>query len=624
MPAQRTIKTDSKQIAKLQKRPEDTLRESEKKYRDLVELMNDGLSTTDENFVFTFANRKFAEMLGYLPSEIIGRHITEFLDDENKEVMERQIATRKQGGESKYVITWTTKAGGKVDTLISPRAFFDENGNYTGSLGILTDITEQKRVEEELRASEEKYRTLAESSPDAIFIQNPDGEYLYINSTGAAFLGKKPDEIIGKNTVDIFPKQVIEHVLGKIRYVLDNNRPISFKSSFSYNKKPRYFSTTLSPIQDDNGNLVSLLGVAHDITDRELAAQQIAGLAKFPSENPYPVLRIKADGTILYSNDTGFALLNKWRRNIGELAPKDWYRLITEVIELNCNKIVEVKCKNRVFSFTIAPITEAGYVNLYGIDITERKQAEEDLRRYQHHLEDLVESRTAKLVKANRQLLQEIEQRKYLEKEILDISEREQRKIGQELHDSIGQQFAGIAFMTKVLEKKLAKKLPEEAATVAEIGKLVSETTVQARGLAKGLYPVDLSAVSFISALHELADTTKRLFGVNCDVECDDLITVQNSSIAVHLYRITQEAINNAIKHGKTKNIVIGLSCNSKTAALTIQSDGVDLPEVITRDKGMGLHIIEHRVDLIGGLLDIRKNPNGGTIVTCVFANAAN
>ena len=763
MQTQKTIKAKPKQIVKLhdssppplqQKQIEDTLRESEKRYRELVELMNEGLSTTDKNYIFTFVNKRFSEILGYQPDEIIGHHITEFFDDENKKVIEEQIAKRKQGCENQYDITWTTRDGQKVDTMISPRAFFDEQGNYEGSLGIFTDITErkktlrqiaeaetkyrtlveqipaityvaaldntsatiyvspqieaiigypaeefitnpqmwskqlhpddrqmvfekltrththnepfhceyrmftrkgqlewfrdeaivvkddkgnplflqgimlditeQKQTEEELEKSEQKYRTLAESSPDAIFILNEKGEYLYINSMGASFLGSKPTDIIGKNIARIFPKQAVENVLGKIQRVLDENKTIDFGLTIPFNKTPRYFSATLSPIQDEQGNMVSLLGVAHDITERKLAEQKIQNIAKFPSENPFPVLRIKSDGTILYTNNAGMHLLYKWGCRVGDTAPDDWRKLITEVLGSKKNKTIEAVCANRVFSFAVAPVTEAGYVNIYGADITERKEIEENLLRYQQRLEELVEARTIRLTKTNRQLLNEIEQRKRLEREILDISEREQRRIGQELHDSVGQQFTGIAFMTKVLEQKLIKKLPQEAAAAAEIAKLVNEATVQARALAKGLYPIDLSADSLTSALHELASTTKKLFSVNCDFICDNHILFDDGATAVHLYRITQEAINNAIKHGQTKNIKVTLNSCSDTSTLTVLSDGMDFPEEIESASGMGLHIMQHRADLIEGSLNIRKNNSGGTIVTCIFPNKQN
>jgi signal transduction histidine kinase len=265
----------------------------------------------------------------------------------------------------------------------------------------------------------------------------------------------------------------------------------------------------------------------------------------------------------------------------------------------------------------MAPVVDAHYVNIYGLDITERKQAEEDLRKYRQHLEELVGVRTGELTEANKLLLQEIEGRKRLEQEILDIGEREQRRIGQELHDSIGQQFTGIAFMTKVLTQKLSGKLPEEAADAAEIGDLVNQAMEQARSLAKGLHPVDLDAESLTSVLQELSATTEKLFAIRCTFKCDGAIAIDDTVVAVHLYRIAQEAINNAIKHGKAKHIEVRMDHGKNKSVLTVKNDGLDFPGMQVKSKGMGLQIMDHRAEMIGGTLDIRKTDDGGTIVTC-------
>jgi signal transduction histidine kinase len=354
--------------------------------------------------------------------------------------------------------------------------------------------------------------------------------------------------------------------------------------------------------------------------------QEVENLAKFPSENPHPVLRIAEDGTVVYANDAGSMLLRDWGSKVGEKAPEQWYKHILKTLEGGLNKEIEVVRldKSRIFSLTMAPIVDAGYVNVYGSDITERKRAEESLRRYQQRLEDLVQSRTAELRATNEKLVEEIESRKRLEKEILNISEREQRRIGQELHDSIGQQFTGIAFMTKVLEQKLAEKSPEAASDVAEIKELVHHAMYQMRSLARGLHPVDLDSGGLVSSIEELASTTEKLFDVQCSVRYDKSIAIDDAETATHLYRITQEAITNAIKHGEANNIKIELTPDGDRSVLKVENDGRDFPEELAgRSGGMGLQIMHHRADIIGGTIEIRKAAEGGTIFACTFANRA-
>jgi signal transduction histidine kinase len=268
----------------------------------------------------------------------------------------------------------------------------------------------------------------------------------------------------------------------------------------------------------------------------------------------------------------------------------------------------------------VAPVAETDYVNVYGIDITQRNKAEEALRSYREHLEELVQERTEELTRTNELLVQEIEQRKNLEREILNISEQEQRRIGQELHDSLGQQLTGIAFMTRVLAQKLEKKSISEADDVARISKLVNEAITQARGLARGLHPVDLDSGSLIGSLEEFASSTQRLFGIKCVFQYDRDVEVKETEKAVHIYRIVQEAVTNAIRHGNAKKIDIRLTGSDGKYTLVVENDGKDFPRKFEkRGTGIGLQIMDHRVDLIAGKLTIHKGSQGGAIVTCTF-----
>lgn len=350
--------------------------------------------------------------------------------------------------------------------------------------------------------------------------------------------------------------------------------------------------------------------------------QEIEILARLPAENPNPILRVASDGRLLYANEASRLLLSEWDCSMNRMVPDKWRRLIGEVYSSGLGRQLDAEIAGRILSFVVVPVISANYVNLYGIDVTERRHAEESLREYRHHLEELVQTRTAELTRANEKLVREIEERKRLEKEILNISEREQRRIGRELHDSIGQQFTGIAFMMKVLEQKLAHKLSDEAADAEEIKKLVNQAMDQARGLARGLHPVDLDSGSLTAALQELANTTEMMFGVRCDLKCDELVQMDNHETATHLYRISQEAITNAIKHGRAKNIRVQFASGSGRSILTIKNDGLDFPENLgTKTNGMGLQIMDHRADIIGAKLKISKAPEGGTIVSCEFGN---
>jgi len=215
--------------------------------------------------------------------------------------------------------------------------------------------------------------------------------------------------------------------------------------------------------------------------------------------------------------------------------------------------------------------------------------------------------------------IRDISERKHMEQAILEISAREQRRIGQDLHDGLGQHLTGIAFMTKVQEQRLAEKSLPEAVEAARIVRLVNEAIHKTRELAHGLLPVFSEGHGLMSALKRWAAEVEDLFHISCCLRLDGPVLVSDPNLATHLYRIAQEAVNNAIKHGKAKNIVISLLAGNGYGTLTIENDGSSLPESSADDSGMGLEIMNYRARMIGGLLKVESGEDRGVTIQCNF-----
>ena len=213
----------------------------------------------------------------------------------------------------------------------------------------------------------------------------------------------------------------------------------------------------------------------------------------------------------------------------------------------------------------------------------------------------------------------DITERKGLEEAILDISAREQRRIAQDLHDGLGQHLTGIAFMSKVLEEKLSDQSLPEAVEAAKIVKMVNEAIDNTRQLARGLHPVAAEPLGLMSALKKWANEVEELFHISCSFQCEKALPIHDVNLATHLYRIAQEAANNAIRHGKSKSILIRLAGKNGTGTLTIQDDGEGFAKTPAGQPGVGLSIMNYRADMLGGSLKVQPNESRGITVTCMF-----
>ena len=232
------------------------------------------------------------------------------------------------------------------------------------------------------------------------------------------------------------------------------------------------------------------------------------------------------------------------------------------------------------------------------------------LRSFHSNLEVQVREQT-------RALREEMAGRERLERELLEISEREQRRIGYDLHDGLCQHLAATAMAGHVLSEKLAAKSLTESADAERIVALVENGIALARSLAHGLAPVDMEAEGLMTAFNELASTIEKNSRIHCVFACEAPVLIDDTTTAMHLYRIAQEAVGNAVRHGKPKTIFITLSNRGGRVTLTVEDDGTGLPEAWHTSTGLGTRIMAHRAAMMGTTISIEPNPTGGTLVEC-------
>jgi signal transduction histidine kinase len=232
------------------------------------------------------------------------------------------------------------------------------------------------------------------------------------------------------------------------------------------------------------------------------------------------------------------------------------------------------------------------------------------LKSSHHMLEARIRERTAAL-------RDEMEKREQLEKNVTEITERERQRIGHDLHDTLCQQLTATSLSLQVLSGKLAEaSLPQAKDADAGV-ELIEQAIDVTRKLAKGLFPLELEGEGLDSALRQLCRSMADRHRIKCEFNGDSQTPVLDSSIATHLYRIAQEAVTNAVKHGHVSEVSVGLSCFDQDLMLSVRDDGIGLPEPLPERHGLGLRIMASRAGMIGADFSVTNNSEGGATVTC-------
>src|SRR5437762_14162928 len=234
-------------------------------------------------------------------------------------------------------------------------------------------------------------------------------------------------------------------------------------------------------------------------------------------------------------------------------------------------------------------------------------------------LEHRVRERTAELSAANRQLDNEISWRKGLEGQLLEISDREQQRLGQELHDGLCQHLTAVAFMARSVALRLKNHRVIDVKNIEKIAQLVNDAATDTRNLSRALHRIDIDAAGFVAALEDLVD--REIWKTPCRLEVKPSFHVENDSAAAQLYRIAREAVINANKHARAREIVITLERSRQGMVMRVRDNGVGFPKESELKHGLGLHIMKYRAQMIDGRLEVDSPKRRGTCVSCYLPN---
>ncbi len=365
------------------KQAEEALRKSEERYRLLFNSINDaafvheitpdGLATR-----ITEVNDIACQWLGYSRDELLHMGFHQVIPPETALIAQEMLIRLKSNKHSVWEGALLSKAGLRIPVEISNH-LFEMDGKPT-ILSTVRDITSRKKLEENLEREKALLLTLIDSVPDYISIKDTQSRVLVTNTANARVMGlESTTEAIGKSDLDFYPGPEAAQYMADERMILQTGAALFNKEELSSDRKghARWTLTTKVPLRDAQGKVIGVVCAGRDITERKQTEQRIQDLARFPDENPNPVMRVSLDGSILYANPSARSLLSSWAGRPGGPMPPESVRELRGAWASGEKRVVEAHEGKNVFLLTITPIGIRAYINIYGRDVTEERSLAE-------------------------------------------------------------------------------------------------------------------------------------------------------------------------------------------------------------------------------------------------------
>jgi PAS domain S-box-containing protein len=580
----------------LRREAERALADSVSLNRHIIEASPVGMVAYRADGPCIFSNPAIAAIVGATREQVERQNFRQIAPWAQNGMLDLALATLRDGEVRLRSVHFRTTFGKEVWLDCTFNRFVRDG--VTCLLVLVQDMTRRRQAELALRESEERFRSAFESAPMVMTLSALDGRFVRVNEAFCALFGFTVAEALERSVFDVVPvgeragtsAELDDLVTGRVGQY-DRERQL-----VCHNGRVVWGRVGATILRDAHGAPQFLLCQVQDITARKEAERKLLDhqtqLQALLDAVPDLMFRVRADGVILdfHAHDPRELYVPAEQiigRRFVDLLPRDVARQINEVIgrtlaagQLQALEYAQpMPAGTQAYEGRVVP-SGANEVTMIVRNVTDRRR---------------------------------------LERQLLEVSEHEQRRIGQDIHDGLCQQLVGVGFMVRLLEQRLQASGSPQADAVREIATHLHQALNDARQVSHGLHPVRLDEEGLGLALRELAEQVTKTGAVACAFDYPEVVPVPDNNVATHLYRIAQEAVSNALKHGNPRQIIISLTQEEEMLELRIEDDGVGLGLAPgATPNGIGLQVMQYRARMIGGTLDLAPRIAGGTMVTCV------
>lgn len=551
---------------------------------------------------FSVWNDQMTRITGYSLEEINrpGRVQTLVGDPDRRQHALEWLGRLRQGEElrgEEWVIT--RRDGSRRMVALFTSALEQEEGP-PAVITMIHDVTGRHQAEAERERHYNLLQGVLGGAVDPVYVKGLDGRYLLANPATCRAYGLSAEEVLGHTDHDLFPASTAEQVIAFDRRVLDADQTLTEEETIEMASGPCTYLTTKGIYRDETGEALGVFGISRDMTERKQAERALreseSRLRALVNSATDGIITFTATGLIDSANPAaehmfGYEEMELIGRPLtlllpgfpgGDQQPRATAARPLEVHTLlGAGREVQVRRKNGSSFPVDLAVSEITPLGLY----------------------------TA--------IIRDITVRKAMEHEVLEIATREQHRLGQELHDGIGQELTGLGLLADALTQRLRERGFSETTLAVKVTDGLLRVHQQVRALSHGLVPVEVDPEGLRAALEQLADRTTEQSGVECRFEGEGSFEVPDTLTATHLFRIVREAVTNALRHARPRWIRILWQARADSLTLSVTDDGCGMVGPSGAGEGLGIRLMHYRAGVIGGTLSIGPAEGGGTRVVC-------